>query len=611
MPGDVLRYTATVEGFAGGLIFIFATNDWTTPLAQPLVPGSTGSVLTASFTIPEDFCGQLQITHKLSFEPDQGVCSVFDQTGPPVSCPSSPAEYPTCLTRDPEISPYPNPRVCESNAWPCYSETTRTSLPSNTGFYVDVACATLTPTETSTPTPTHTPTNTPTRTPTPTLTVTPTNTPTPTRTPTHTPTATRTPTPTLTHTPTPIAAAIKISGDFVQRTGTNSTPFDRPAPGYLSDKSLPVIDPVQIDNFSSVYENPPISSFGCHEITCTNVPISGAGMYDSFGCGITLPEYCTAEMPQTILVNAMSANPAWYQDASETLDLRAGQDEYTSDARLKYLGSAGWVKLVNADFIRAEKVNTFTNNIPYITDRYLSFNNGIPYSDGDVSDPGNATMVDISGATLIGGVAAGKISTLPVDQNTIAGGQVTDYAVGSTQSSNAEALITYVDSLLAAKPYETLYPGATTLVPGNMYVSDTGDITLDPSVIGTEGSGNFGIVIIVTDPAGNLADVTLTNNVNTGGTTSFVVIARNIRLTDNVTFARAVFVTAEKLYTGTGGFPLKIVGNIVALGGIEQGRNRADADHARPSVLLLFEPKAYTDTMKMLTVKEVEYRVVE
>ena len=50
---------------------------------------------------------------------------------------------------------------------------------------------------------------------------------------------------------------------------------------------------------------------------------------------------------------------------------------------------------------------------------------------------------------------------------------------------------------------------------------------------------------------------------------------------------------------------------IITLGGIVQERLRGDLDHARPSVLMVFDPKAYFDAMSLMNVTDVEYKVVE
>lgn len=71
-----------------------------------------------------------------------------------------------------------------------------------------------------------------------------------------------------------------------------------------------------------------------------------------------------------------------------------------------------------------------------------------------------------------------------------------------------------------------------------------------------------------------------------------------------------MFVAAGELRTGVGGVPLKISGNVVALGGIVQGRSRADADHARPSMLMVFEPRHLVQTAPLLNVHSAQYTTV-
>lgn len=236
---------------------------------------------------------------------------------------------------------------------------------------------------------------------------------------------------------------------------------------------------------------------------------------------------------------------------------------------------------------------------------------------GDVLDPGHATMVDVIPDQEVGGVAMGNINTLPAGMNSQHGPSIPDYASGV---ASAQALQDYIKALLAAKPYSELPSYATLLNRGAIYLGSTGDISLTSIVIdpglSVESSGNSATVIIITNPEGNLADVTFEGNINYDGKHSVVIIAKNITLSHTVSIVNAVLIASEKFNTGTNpddgpDVPLKIKGNIVAHGGIVQERVRGDLDHARPSVLMVFDPKAYFDAMSLMNVKDVEYKVVE
>lgn len=100
-PGDLLRYTAPTESrYLGAFVFSYTTNIWGTVLARTYVPGTTGN-LSTSFTIPDNFCGQIQVVHNLWYNESQGVCSVWNRVGSPIACPA-PGTYPTlisCLIR--------------------------------------------------------------------------------------------------------------------------------------------------------------------------------------------------------------------------------------------------------------------------------------------------------------------------------------------------------------------------------------------------------------------------------------------------------------------------------------------------------------------------------
>lgn len=917
-PGDTLRYSATVEGGGYGILFSYTTDNWGTVLVRPGMNGNNGEVLTAAYTIPSDFCGQIQVVHNLRFWPEQGRCVTYNQsTGNPyIPCPGPVPPWPTpgpisCLKRDSETAPS-NPRVCESLGWPCYSETTIYSLPSNTGYYIDIACPTSTPTPTNSPTPTHTPTVTntptitltntitPTHTPTPTSTATPTPTRTPTLTstvtvtPTRTPTITNTPTitftptatpttdpgcvdtspppiptnrqlscfysqsvggvdyykvtyswdaafdngcaglhtfpywsqiseqstfamvpdwynswssattrtssdgdgefvsnttiyahvrsrdsydnqsiwsvnnsltlnntncsgipvtptptptitpvvitghiwiddgngiedeanitdfsdwevqlydatndslilttpvnlggfyniaigplqyylrfmphtgylftlmdqgmddcldsdansngytatfqrinsspcinagyvpiptltltptitptitntPTPTHTPTdtptatPIPPPVEVTGIFIQDTGG----FEREAPGLLSGKKLPILDPIVIENVESVYL---ATGLRCAQPSCSNLPAllpPEPSLYAGYMCEILLPYGCTLTIPQfNIRLTPESTMPSWYDDTNSyrTFNIiTVPPDLYVVDFVFPYLGTSGWLKTIGTDVIRSE-LNLLNNHIPFITDRFYASDFGNPYTDGDLVDLGHATTVEISADGEVGGVAAGLISSLPSNNNSEFGGQVTDYHLSASYANNIPALQEYVDTLISSKPYTPLPANTTNLDLDTIYLSSVGDITLDITTLDSLPSGNTGTVIIVTDPSGNLADVTLTGNINESGNSSLIIIAKKISLRNNVTVANAIFVSSNQFVIEPGNRPLKIKGNIVALRGIDQRRARLDGDHARPTVLMVFNPNQYMNLLKILSVNDLEYTVVE
>jgi hypothetical protein len=218
-------------------------------------------------------------------------------------------------------------------------------------------------------------------------------------------------------------------------------------------------------------------------------------------------------------------------------------------------------------------------------------------------------MLDIN-TTAVGGIVAGSIDTRPVDTVSQNGGHISGYAIHTSLSTELES---YVRSLLAAKPVtyvsnleHTPSGFVLTMSDRHLYLSKTGNIVIDTihAEAGTQ------ILLIVTDEANNLADVTFNNNQNNTNV-SLLVIARNITFGQNVDTAKGVFIASKIFDTGTGGNPLTVTGNVVALGGIVQGRTRTDGDHARPSFLLVFDPKPYLDLMDLFTTKEVQYKVVQ
>jgi hypothetical protein len=304
----------------------------------------------------------------------------------------------------------------------------------------------------------------------------------------------------------------------------------------------------------------------------------------------------------------------WYANVAPTISIPSLPSTY--DLRIPYLGTSGWIKLIGADLIHPLGIPPLTNTIPFITDRFYAGEGGHEYEDGDsVNDPGHATVVDVVPGQEVGGVAMGMINSLPANHNSEFGPSLPDYVPAAATS---QALHDYIQSLLAAKPYTALTESAAYFDTNTIYMSNTGNITLTSLTINlhlsTDYTGNSGTVLIVTGPSGDLADITFNGNINYEGKSSLVIIAKNIYLNHKVSVANAVFIASERLHTGSNGggdVPLKIKGNIVALGGIVQERVRSDQDHARPSVLMIFDPKPYFDAMNLLNVKDVEYKVVE
>ncbi len=283
---------------------------------------------------------------------------------------------------------------------------------------------------------------------------------------------------------------------------------------------------------------------------------------------------------------------------------------FTAPVTFDYTRSTGWVKFVGSDVIRSSSA-IFINAIPLITDRYNSGSGGTPYETGDSVDLAHATMIDIYADGDVGGVMGGDLNTLPSEVTSQFGGHIPGYVL---EGSAVVDLTSYIRILLATKPVNIFVPppGAPsgfdlTLGDNTIHSNKSGDLTLNHLTL-TSGSR---AVLIVTDQDGALADVTFNDNIDLSADTSLMVIARNIRLANTVSVADAVFVSTGSFETGSGNTPLKIMGNIVALGGMVQGRVRGDLDHARPSVLVVFDPSAYIRLMPMLSTKENQYTIIE
>jgi hypothetical protein len=181
-----------------------------------------------------------------------------------------------------------------------------------------------------------------------------------------------------------------------------------------------------------------------------------------------------------------------------------------------------------------------------------------------------------------------------------------------------------VQELLAAKPVSAV-SSYTETAQGRSYSVGEGSVGGSAGVISVTQSdleapievNDAGVVagttnvLIFTDSGGNLIDVIFNNDVNPLANSTMLVIAKNITLADSVTSANAIFIASENFNTGSGGLPLVIKGNVVALGGLEQNRARQDGDHARPSMLLIYDAQAYQSLLKMLSITNLEYKITQ
>jgi hypothetical protein len=439
--------------------------------------------------------------------------------------------------------------------------------------------------------------------------------------PTHTPTLiptlpinTSTPTPTHTPTAAPLPELV-ITGSFNQQTGA----YIRSAPGQFSNNNLPVENQVRVQDF--------VNPGNCADPRCSNLSGGREGLgvptefYAGYRCAIQFPAGCPLVIPQLfvhIAGSSASSYYSYYGNGSGTFAIPGSSPptSYTAPVVFTYQTSEGWLKVIGGDVIRANRIGTLTNNIPFITDRFNAVNGGTIYVTGDVKDLGHATFLDVFQTGNVGGVVAGDIDTMPADTMSEYGGSVSSYSLGSSTLENQQQLATLVQKILTSKPISNLgsfgdldTPLQLTLLPDLIYTNNYGDGVV--SIENISINSNSQNILIITDTNGNLSDVTFSNDIDPTEASSLVVIAKNVYLSTNVGFANAVFITSEKFFTGAGGKPLKIKGNVVALGGIEQQRSRFDGDHARPTFLIQIDPKTYFNTLKLLNVSTLEYRIVQ
>lgn len=510
----------------------------------------------------------------------------------------------------------------------CPGPPTRTPTPTKTPTKTMTPTITLTPTSvtvtsiitrtaTITPSVTLTPTGvTITSTRAPTITITPTtpsaSTITPTRSPTHTPTRTPTPTrsPTPTRTPTPTTPGdMAFVGTLYQDTG-----------GVRREASGSRGLPVDVPTFSS--DTPLFSPAVCNtgnpipcSLTSTSPPSSRS---ISYACGISFASGCVLAVPVTGLVTHVSVGiqtmyDPYYADSTSNLTINAPQAIHSNDIIVPYLKGA-WMKVINSDVIRSN-TTALTNNIPFITDQFASAD-----LDDLLYEP---VMIDgVSAGVFMGSTT---VDTMPANTHSILGAHVPNY-----QSTTFD-LQGYVNLILQKKPYTQL--GGSFANDPTIYV--THNITPSSPYILASVQDASGVIIVRTSESSNtLANVTIQSNIGSGAASSpLLIIADTITIGPDVSYIEAILVAksriiieqpalvvsarssvsgfAESIFAGLRRIvagptpiaqPLKIRGNMVAFGGIQNSRSRGDADHARPSTLVVFDVTSYLNLMRILTV---------
>ncbi|MFO0704190.1 MAG: hypothetical protein U0525_05775 [Patescibacteria group bacterium] len=468
------------------------------------------------------------------------------------------------------------------------------------------------PTKTSTPFPTNTipnltkaisptsppnvtfatsPTNipaSPTKTLTPTNSVTPTNT----MTPTKTPTPTNTSTPTNTPTPTPLPE-LYVTGNFRQRM---PDPSITPLNASISDPLN--VDDVKIPNFHTIPTT--CSTSTCHE-TPNNV---------AYSCIVSFLPGCLIAVPQTfnVLGDIPSEILPYYipGDSPIRIDIpppgAPGIDaEYTAPIDFVYKGGP-WIKLQNTSYTRYPEATTkLVNNMPYIVDIF------------DSDDKGRRGMIDEtypgSGGFVAGDNTFVDLMPLNISSSTNRFRINSAYKLGTTKAAMSNLLVDHFNKIILSRGISNLSPDASgniTIERGKITVIDGANVTLNN--ITFTGDATKPTLILIKNGA-TFGNVNFKSDVNAGASSSpLMVIANDIKLNGSVTKINSIIIATGIFDTGSSTNTLKVNGNIIAYGGIVQGRSRADKNNAKPTIFIIHNSDTYIKLLPLISANIVNWK---
>lgn len=381
---------------------------------------------------------------------------------------------------------------------------------------------------------------------------------------------------------------LNVGGNFRQDTGGTIRPATVQKPIKVDD--------VRVGNIIT-------TPVGCITRSCSqSVP------YVSYICTVSFSANCAPSLPQEFPVNGImppNIAPPYYENATTNIRLvpPIADDEDFGNPPLdfKYLGGA-WIKLKDTSFTRYPTASTkMTNNMPYVIESF----------DGD--DSGRLGMIDetsLGGAGYIAGDNT-HIDILPLNTVSFYNNFRLDspnYTFGGDKSTMIDTLQFQVDSILNSKATNTvsIISGDLTLDRGSINILQGNGLSVDDlDLVG--GSASDPTVLIIKDGA-NLGSITFTKNVNRLTKSPLLVLSRGMATDPSVTEMYGVFVSTGDFDTGASGNTLKIVGNLIALDGLNQGRSRQDGDHGKPSLFVIFDAEMYMRLFTHISLNNISRR---
>ncbi|MEI7653362.1 MAG: hypothetical protein WCJ70_03750 [bacterium] len=386
-----------------------------------------------------------------------------------------------------------------------------------------------------------------------------------------------------TPTPIPYLSSFDVSCQFAQNTGGVERLATDAQPFIIS--SLTVGAPSYSSGGSSCPSVPTPE--------CTLTDDEGVSLHtDSYGatkciCHFPVPANTCVGSNTPIQVSSTSLTPCTQSpDPAQTANLFYPVVGYPITVTHDCTTVGPWIKLIDASFVHTGK--SLMNDQPFIIDSF------------------DQTDTDLSGMS---GGAAGVVANVAVGETgrvSKSWWTVDDYE----QTAITGSLDQLASTLLRTKPYQIVTPDKGKLVLStdtmNVLESSTAGAISSFSITGTGKS----IVLLVKNGA-HLGPLVLSGTTyNTSiGNKSLLVLSSQVTFSHRGDVQIQGVVIADQIDTGAGS-TLKVVGNLICTGdpkGCVQGRSRTDLDHARPSVLIQFDPDQYLHLLPYLGKQKGEW----
>ncbi|MFO0704182.1 MAG: fibronectin type III domain-containing protein [Patescibacteria group bacterium] len=335
---------------------------------------------------------------------------------------------------------------------------------------------------------------------------------------------------------------------------------------------------------------------------------------------------CVIQDNSNLFLQIISALAGYYNSFNlDDVNVQSPATTYPMDLVLAYSKADPWIKLVNTSFVRPNGVSgDLQIKVPYTADKFLNtISTQSNIGTGDADDTGNAVFIDETSSNVAG--LAGGVDTTPNTKKS----PMNNWSAPLYRTSNDPvhglpvATTEYYKKLVNKKSINDVTllngPSRFDLVEGeiNRYTdSQVGQtVNISTLTISTLNPTTLGTVLIVTDINGDLENLQINGDLDL--TKPLIIIAKNVIIDGPVKEVDAAFIGTGTFSLNTrnddvsnapSGATLKINGDVMMLGGItwtSRKRARSDKDNARPSVLIVSNPKTYMSTLPLLSISEI------